>query len=466
MPMSEYTPHSAAACFAGLAAVRQRLAEINSRREAGIADLFGKIKEVVVVASSSRGGSSIFTEILRRSPDLLHCKGEITPFLNLAGLNRTGGASDSDRLPALAAEPARPGQGRKLTILEHEMALDLGVNRPVDLREAGNLERFGLDLLWRLTCQWPKIEIDADFLAACLAKTMAELQSRHGWQPVAFDDPQLFHIVLLRHLRKRYSKINPWYYDLAPGLIRRHCPEAHLDHAPPGELVLEEPPFVTIGPTRPVPTGLLGRSILVLKTPGNVYRLDFFRKLFPKARLRILHLVRHPAAAINGLVDGWLHHCFFSQQVEETLRIGGYSDRFPEWARTWWKYDLPPGWRGWTEKPLVEVCGFQWRAAHRATLGYLEQGGVEHLRVRFEEALGSPGERQRTFAAVGTWLGVDPAPLVSAALGDLPPVMATCRPRMNRWFKKAPLLRPVLERDDIRELTESLGFRGIDDNDA
>lgn len=435
-------------------AVRARLAAIN-RARSGVANLFTNVREVVVVASSSRGGSSIFTEILRRSPELVHLKGEITPFLNLAGLGAGESGYDSDHLPA---EAAGAGNRAKLAILERELARELGVNRPVDLRAPEALARFRADLHWRLTCQWPEVAIAEDYLAAVFAQTLAELVAQHGWPPGAFADPQLFQVLLLARLRARYPRINPWYYDLAPALLRRHCPEARLDPAPPSRLLLEEPPFVAIAPSQSATAALAAGQPLVIKTPGNAYRLPFLRALFPRARFRVLHLVRHPAEAINGLVDGWLYHGFFAQHLPGRLRIGGYSDRFPDWGKSWWKYDLPPGWQQWAERNLVEVCGFQWRSSHQATLDYLAASGVEHLRVRFEAALGSPAERERTFSEVGNWLGINPHPLTTAALGNLPPVMATGQPRQNRWFQKAALLEPVLTERNIREVAAALGY--------
>lgn len=442
-----------------LATVRARLEAINHHR-LGATELFATVREVVVVASSSRGGSSIFTEILRHSPELVHLKGEITPFLNLAGLGAGESGYDSDRLEA---EVTGVDNRIKLAILERELARDLGVNRPVDLREPEALARFRGDLLWRLTCQWPEIVIEAEFLTAALNLTLAELQRLHGWRPGSFADPQLFQILLLARLRAHYPRINPWYYDLAPALIRRHCPEARINPAPPSGLIIEEPPFVAIAPTHPATAALAAGQPLVIKTPGNAYRLPFLRTLFPKARFRVLHLMRHPAEAINGLVDGWLYHGFFAQHLPGRLRIRGYSDRFPGWGKSWWKYDLPPGWPEWAERSLVEVCGFQWRSAHQSTLDYLAASGVEHLRIRFEAALGNPAERQRTFSEVGNWLGIDPTPPITAALGNLPPVMATGQPRQNRWFQKAALLEPVLTERNIRRLAADLGYDALHD---
>lgn len=88
----------------------------------------------------------------------------------------------------------------------------------------------------------------------------------------------------------------------------------------------------------------------MIKTPGNAYRLGFLRAAFPNARLRVLHLTRNPAASVNGLVDGWLHHGFHAYRLDEPLRITGYADVRPA-DRHWWKFDLPPSWPEYTAAP-------------------------------------------------------------------------------------------------------------------
>ena len=65
--MSAEREWATAESASALTEVRARLAAINRHRP-GREVLFAEVRQVVVVASSSRGGSSIFTEILRRSP--------------------------------------------------------------------------------------------------------------------------------------------------------------------------------------------------------------------------------------------------------------------------------------------------------------------------------------------------------------------------------------------------------------
>ena len=64
-----------------------------------------RIREVVVVASSSRGGSSMLMELLRHSEHLLHLQAELNPFLVLAELGWPHSGSDSDRLEPSDLKP-------------------------------------------------------------------------------------------------------------------------------------------------------------------------------------------------------------------------------------------------------------------------------------------------------------------------------------------------------------------------
>lgn len=87
--------------------LRRRLGNLRDLRGPAVADFPGAVRDVVVIVSSSRGGSSMFAEILRRSDALLHLTAEINPFLRLAGLDHPGAGTGSDALGAeqLAALP-------------------------------------------------------------------------------------------------------------------------------------------------------------------------------------------------------------------------------------------------------------------------------------------------------------------------------------------------------------------------
>jgi len=415
-----------------LAAVRGRLAALRELRPAPLDGFSQQVRDVIVVASSSRGGSSVFTEMLRHAPTLCHFRAEVNPFLVLAGLGFPE-SGDSDALGTTAA-------GDRV-LLDAELALDAGGWAPLGARGA---RAYGLDLAWRLTAQWPALPIDPEQVVTWVLETL-EVCS-----PV---DLTGFHLALLRRVRAAHPEVTPWFYDLDPERIQLAFPGLVPPSGAPGPVVLEEPPFVLARPWQTATAEDLAARPLVIKTPSNVYRLPFLRALFPAARFRVLHLTRNPAASINGLVDGWRYRGFHSHRVGD-LRIAGHGD--PDW----WNYDLPPGWRYWTDQPLEQVCGFQWRSAHRAVLDFLGAERPESLRVRFEDVVGDRAARRRAWADIAAWLGVDLGPAVADIVEHgLPPVMATHAPRRRRWFAKATALEPVLARQDTRELAERLGYR-------
>src|SRR4051794_15486434 len=99
MPHSRQTDvPEAAATFAALREARHGQA----------ADL-AQVRDVIVVVSSSRGGSTLLGELLRRTPGFLSLRAEINPLFVVAGLE----PADGDRRRAafgaeLAAEIGRP----------------------------------------------------------------------------------------------------------------------------------------------------------------------------------------------------------------------------------------------------------------------------------------------------------------------------------------------------------------------
>ncbi|MDP9386640.1 MAG: sulfotransferase [Actinomycetota bacterium] len=419
VPWSPYdasVPHST-----GLPGATARFDALRRRRRPPVAEPLGAVREVVAVVSSSRGGSTLFGEILRRCDALLHLRAEVNPLFVVAGL---GGGDAGVLADELAGEVGNPSP----TLGEEE------------------LDDLALAVAWRLTAQWPELDIDPD--DAC--RWTYEAAAGPGERV----DAREVHLRVLEQARMHHPGVNPYYYDLPADLVAARFPDAAPPFGPPGEQLVEMPPFVLVRPWRRPDQAALEAKPLVLSTPRNAFRLPFLRSLFPAARFRVVHLTRNPAASINGLVDGWLHHGFFNVAVDETLRIAGYSDAYP-WGDRWWCYDLPPAWRDLTGAPLPEVCGEQWRSHHEAVLGFLEEAGVDAHRVRFEDVVGP--RRDAVFAELDEWLGTAGA-LSAAAADDLPPVMATAPPGRRRWERRAGVLAPVLASPPVAGMAALLGY--------
>lgn len=393
------------------------------------------VRDLVVVCSSSRSGSTVFAELLRRSPQLLTFSAEINPHVTIPTLTGGGGCDVvADPSPYAAIDDG-------LAVLRSELGNDLGA-------PAGHVDRgvFARHLAWRLTMQWPQEPIDPAVVA-----TLVDAAQGFGAQSAA----DLF-LDLLPALRRQYPSINPYRYDLPRTVVAARFADASPPVGPPAEPVVEMAPFVVPRAWRVATPSEAAATTAVAATPRNAFRLPLLAQAFPNARVRVVHLTRNPAAAVNGLRDGWLHAGFFSCRSDQPLAIDGYTDRFPTWGATWWNYDVPPGWREWTQRPLVDVCTFQWSAAQDATADGATAIGADRHRIAYEDVVGPPDRRAKALTALAAWLEVDPGPLLDA--GDLPVVMPTAPPRPRRWQDNAEVLAPLLNDRAIREQARALGY--------
>jgi len=428
-----------------LAAVRSRIAAI--RRAAGTpappVDLRRDLRELVLVGSSSRGGSSIFSEVLRRTVDAVHLRGESNPTLRLHGLAPRGLDPRGDALTA--ADPVPPG-------LLDDLAWECG--RPATRLPDAQVAAYARDLACRLTLQWPRERFTLEALTRDVEAVRAELSGEPGWSGDAFPSVGPFFARLLARLAPRHPTLDPTLYDLDADALRAALPGLALPAGPPAA-GLEEPPLVAIGPWTPATPDDLARRPLVVKTPGNAYRAAWFEVALPAARVRHLHLTRNVAASVNGLVDGWRHRGFHAHEVPGALSIAGYSERVAG-GRDWWKFDLPPGWTDWRQAPLPEVCAFQWRSAHQALLDTIARGDPTSPRLRFEGFLANPAA---TVEGLLPWLGASLRDGGAALLsGALPAVMSTQQPRHRRWFARAELLDGVLRDRRNLDVMDRLGY--------
>lgn len=413
-------------------------------------DWCDQVRDVCVVSSSSRGGSSLFAEMLRRNHRLLNIRGEINPFLRLAGLGFPDSGLDSDALSACHASAC----GSLCRLL----GTDLG--QPASrFNGAEDKDRFASDLWLRLTLQWPSLSFEPESVRDWVFATLHELERFHGWSPDEFRSADSFYVPFLRRVRSEYPDVNPYYYDLPPTLVRASFPDVAVPQGPPGSFLLEEPPFLVIGPWKPPTVEQLTRYPLILKTPSNAYRMSFLRRLLPRARFRILHLTRNAVASINGLLDGWHHHGFYSHRLPDRLDIAGYSDAYPRWGRHWWKFDLPPDWQEWTDRPLVEVCAFQWLSAHRAIREETQfVAPSDTFRFPFEALIGDTGRRDAILTRLASWWDIPVNSLTHVAAAGLQPIMATSAPRKFRWMERLGELAPALKNPNIQTMMRELGY--------
>jgi len=184
---------------------------------------------------------------------------------------------------------------------------------------------------------------------------------------------------------------------------------------------------------------------LLEKTPENCLRLPFLLALFPDAQ--IIYLTRGGPGNVNSLMEGWRQpHLFPGYQVPEPIRIPGDE-------RGRWAFTLIPGWRALTERPLAEVCAWQWIRCNEAVLDHRERtaGRVPYLTVRYEDLVADPAGVLRRIAG---FIGVDFDRELRRFADELPRINVVSGPGREKWRRQnpdairrvLPLMRPTMER--------------------
>jgi hypothetical protein len=386
------------------------------------------VQEVIVLCSSSRGGSSLLFRALAQSKQLLSPRGEEAVFLKLAPSVRT---SVDDAQPDKLSDT-------EVATIRTALANDIGVGAPnARTRDIG---RYIRDLAVRLPLQWPGLVRAEDVVKAydvLVPEWSTGEQSDGLWEI-----DQLFRAIVGRLEADR--GVDHRYYDRDP-LCSLAVPTDSDPAGPPdGGRFIEEPPFIPVL-ARDVPVDGIWPTKLLLKSPSSCHRLELFHQLFPGTRVRILHLIRNPGAAVNGLIDGWRHWGFYSRDAREhghILSIPGYSDRVPGGTH-WWNFDAPAGWSDYACEPLADVCAFQWGAAHRAVAQYVRRHQADYHRVDFADLIEGPAARGRAIAGVCEFLGISDPTTGGRWPGVL---MATTAPAAGRWRRREDEIGEAIRR--------------------
>ena len=398
--------------------------KVNLLRDVPRSALRTSIQRVCVILSSSRSGSSLLTSLLAKHPNIASLAGEIEPFLILTS-NGFGHNSESDALDALSNPSA----------LADNIFDDLTVPSQ-DLPSLRSLKK-----KWerRLLLQFPALfaeKTEHERLIGSLDAVLTAANVR-----LLHSEGALQAAVLSAVFRD-----DPWrkgYYD-----GQTHSGAMCFYNEP---LKIEEPPFVVprhYG--RQFQSHDVKKSIVLFKAPSDAYRIGMYKQLFPNAKIRYIHLTRGYAQAVNGLLDGWLSpRGFFSHDLSRlgiSLDIKGYSN-VVAFGKQWWKFDLPPNWKEFTDTSLEEVCLNQWLSTHRSILA----SGVKTLRISFEEFLSEPA---RVINYITNDLGLQEMALPSV----LPATMVTEAPKIRRWKKRESELLAMGKKWEVRGMMESLGY--------
>jgi hypothetical protein len=422
------------------------------------------VKNVVVINSASRSGSSLLFATLKKNPNFYSLSGEDVPFFKLNGLS--GDAFPSDEISKEFKDANSCAVGISRDFLSD---FSIASNHNAIFKDNNLLDRYIDDLALRLPLQWPQICFSFDVF-----RRLAKKAFNNYRKTSCRFCKEGFYLELIWVLRKEYKTINPYYYDIPASMVADKFPSLKVPAAPPNSvLTIEEPPFILLSPDRRIERRDLAHKTLLLKSSTNCYRMNFIKSLLPNADIKIVYLTRNPAGAINGLYDGWLYRGFFSHNLKtffnkdkralgvKMLGISGYSDKHT-WGKWWWNYDLPSSWQDYAQSRLEEVCGFQWYSANRAIQEYLNQRENQHCRVSYENIIKSLDSRKKEIVKIMNFIGMGSSVIKQLELDKLPIVQATEIPQLYRWKKRANILLPIINSPKISEMSVRMGYNKKD----
>lgn len=356
--------------------------------------------QILLIASASRGGSSLLFDTLRHHEETASPDGEHGKWYRLNGVCYPN--LESDFVPEGYDEFNRDQ-------LLQDMLTDVGATE----RDGSTTYAYDNAVL-RLPLQFPNLELDYPRIRAEITRN---------------DTKEIFESAgISSHLYDRWAEA-----------------DSPVEHHP-----IEEPPFIlSHNHKRLLQPKDFNERTLILKTSVDAYRLPWIRnQLFPDTDVKLVHLTRNPAASVNGLYDGWnLNRGFQTYDVGE-LDLEGYEGEL-------WNYDLPPN--APRSGKLEEVCLEQWLAAHDHIFRTRDTFD-DVLHVKFEDVL---YDREATIEKVLDFVGLGSSELLDEKLDDLNTVMSTQEPERERWRDREVMIYDVLSTEDERyfELVREFGYR-------
>jgi len=416
--------------------------------------LLSTVRRVCVLASSSRGGTSVTAELLQwqgadcdlAAGRMLTLPGEEKPHLILSGLAFPTREQRFDNLEASDANSPF------LTRLLAEMTSEVG--HPVV--HCTDLDLYSIQLYRRLLLQWPLHMMSLEQRAAIGALADA-LRGAFGG---GYCDSVSNRRRVLECCAECFPFIRTSFYDCSP--VKHIVDSRALEH---GAWSLEETPFVLPPPWHNATAKELADGTLLLRDPSNAWRLGFWKAIFSTQEMLVLHLIRDVRESIQGLCDGWNYPFGFQTLATEApIGIAGYTDHSIGGDAAWKQYRLNFSVdrrlsRQLLEErqamTLVEVCGHQWREAHERILADADELSLRRIALQFSALRRDP---IRVFNRICTTAGLEISRSGIAYAESFPSrwVMATVtapEASHGRW-RHSPYATEIRKIADQREFVE------------
>lgn len=281
-------------------------------------------------------------------------------------------------------------------LLASEILMDIGSERQnIPLNE---IKR-------RLLLQWPELSLNEEFLN--------------------FD----YHSSTLDFIKTFNLPIN-----LYENKLTEHV---ELD---PQHQIIEEPPFLL--PTQHKKYTKRNKNFLLLKSSSNAYRMNHICQLFPNAKYHYIFIKRDVKQVVNGLIDGWNSSGFHSHYFENQLNITHYD------SKSWWKFDLPPRWKEYSNKDLIDVATFQWQSAYTFILDFLKD--KKYHSINYDDFY---DHKNLSLKLDSIFKKID---IPVYKLKTLPQTMTTSPPSLHRWEKRKEVLLPMANQKEIKEFNDEV----------
>ena len=185
----------------------------------------------------------------------------------------------------------------------------------------------------------------------------------------------------------------------------------------------------------------------VEKTPKNCFRIPFINKLFDDCKF--IFLKRDGRSNINSLIEGWNSKGKYVRRKDLPipLNIEGYSGEG-------WSFVMPPGWENYANKPLEEVCAFQWISSNKAAIeGLNEIEEKRKLSISYEELTENTHE---TIRKICDFIGIPFSRNLRKISSRPPKVNYVTKPQKEKWKKNIHLIENIYPQ--IEPMMKKLGY--------
>lgn len=370
---------------------------------------FKDFKKVVVLLTSSRGGSSLLHSLLAKHPNIVTLSGEHTTDYRLCNM----------LYPFTEDDTAMDFTYTQRELFRKRLFAAMGEND-----SKFKSKYFARHFIYRLPVQYPNIEFDYERIYKRLsrARNKKELKER----------------IMIEY---NNFGLNPRYND-----------KASIDFEISGDVTeplryyfVEETPFVFPSIKRKLPENIEEKT-LVLKSPVDAHRNDMLRKLL-KTKIDFIHFSRNPAASINGLIDGWkLYRGFYSYTVDN-LNISGYTENHKMHEKLWC-YDMPDGWEKLKSENLINICAYQWKRAHENIIqSHYKNNSNSIMRAKFENIIRDDATRKHEIKKILNFMELEyTGEDFKNKINNMPIVMATKEPRKARWRDRENTILNVIDK--------------------